>query len=460
MSESTEPKLPTNSELAQQRTNLAGTRTDLAGTRTELAQVRTELAEVRNELARKRTGMAAERTMLAWIRTSLSLISFGFGIDRFFKYLDKTEGDTAIDAIGEERIIGLTLIALGVFALAAAIVGHSRTLSNLERDKNYRYIPEGSLSVTVAVVLLFVGLAAFFPLILSGVSFSEIFRLDSIVFQNFAKIAVFLTVLVLGIDLPRGELRAFWSMPGLLLRSLLSVVILPPAIVIALLTQVDLPKTLALALVILVACPGPPLLSRRSGMAGARASYVGSLQVTLAILTAFVVPVVFIIADRVLFPGGVSVNVLTVLEQVAFVQFLPLGLGIAIRAIAPEMVQEIGEFLRQVSNTVFVVFAVLVLFASPQVLGSLDRQAIVLGIGLTAIGLLVGHVLGGPEDDIRAGLATATIARNAGLALAICAINGYPQVIPPLAGFVLIGIISALPYNLIMKRKIAAQSAA
>lgn len=432
-----EPKLPTN---------------------TDLAQLRTDLAQVRNELARDRTGMAAERTMLAWIRTSLSLISFGFGIDRFFQYLQATEGGTGIDALSEERIIGLALIGLGVFGLGGAIVGHWRTLKNLEEQKDYRYIPSKSLGLTVAVVLLFVGLATFFPLILSGASLSELFRIDSVLFQNVAKFAVFLTVLVLGFELPLSEVRALWQMPSLLSRSLLSVVVLPPALVLLLLLVVDLPEPERVALVILVACPGPPLLSRRTAMAGARVSYTGSLQVTLALLSVLVVPATLLLADSVLFPGMVKIDALAVLKQVALVQLLPLGIGIGSRAALGTPADEVSGFLQTISNTVFVVFILLVLLASPQVLGALGGTSVAVAIALTVVGLVIGHLLGGPELDLRAGLAVSTIARNAGLALAIVTINRYPQAIPAIAAFILVGIIVGLPYNLVMKRKIAASS--
>ena len=40
-----------------------------------------------NQLAVDRTRLAHERTMMAWIRTAMSLISFGFGIFKFFQFL-------------------------------------------------------------------------------------------------------------------------------------------------------------------------------------------------------------------------------------------------------------------------------------------------------------------------------------------------------------------------------------
>ena len=37
------------------------------------------------KLSLQRTVLSYERTMLAWVRTSTSLITFGFGIQQFFR---------------------------------------------------------------------------------------------------------------------------------------------------------------------------------------------------------------------------------------------------------------------------------------------------------------------------------------------------------------------------------------
>ncbi|MBV8883282.1 MAG: DUF202 domain-containing protein, partial [Chroococcidiopsidaceae cyanobacterium CP_BM_RX_35] len=117
----------------------------------------TELAVTRTDLARDRNRLAAERTLMAWIRTSLSMITFGFGIDRFFTYLKQAEVGTSFNRISEERVLGLSLITLGVFALLASVIGHWRLLKNLEQ-RQFRYLPTSSLGITVAIVLVFIGL--------------------------------------------------------------------------------------------------------------------------------------------------------------------------------------------------------------------------------------------------------------------------------------------------------------
>jgi BASS family bile acid:Na+ symporter len=64
------------------------------------------------------------------------------------------------------------------------------------------------------------------------------------------------------------------------------------------------------------------------------------------------------------------------------------------------------------------------------------------------VGLVVGHVLGGPDADDRAVLALATATRHPGVALAI-ATEIFPTqklVAPALILYVIVGAISSVPY--------------
>jgi putative membrane protein len=80
----------------------------------------TVLAEQRTDMAVSRTRIAAGRTLMAWIRTSNSMIGFGFTIHKFFQYLPEEIAAGNIQRPYAPRNLGLTLIALGTLALAAA----------------------------------------------------------------------------------------------------------------------------------------------------------------------------------------------------------------------------------------------------------------------------------------------------------------------------------------------------
>ena len=91
-----------------------------------------------NELARERNREAAERTLMAWIRTALSLIGFGFGIGKVYECLRSVGTHASVDPICSALIFGSSLIALGMLALIAAVIQHTRILQQLEAP-DYAY---------------------------------------------------------------------------------------------------------------------------------------------------------------------------------------------------------------------------------------------------------------------------------------------------------------------------------
>ncbi len=74
------------------------------------------------ELALERTRLANERTMMAWIRTSVSLISFGFSIFKFFEFLEGKH--VASSGVLGPRRFGMAMIGIGLFVLFAAVGRH------------------------------------------------------------------------------------------------------------------------------------------------------------------------------------------------------------------------------------------------------------------------------------------------------------------------------------------------
>jgi uncharacterized membrane protein YidH (DUF202 family) len=123
----------------------------------------TVLAEERTDLALQRTRMAGERTLMAWIRTSISMIGFGFGIYNFFKYQAEEIAAGTIRRPQAPRNLGLTLVALGTLALAAATWEHRRFLNDIGASQN-RHI--WSLSVVIAIAVVLIGCVVFYGILL------------------------------------------------------------------------------------------------------------------------------------------------------------------------------------------------------------------------------------------------------------------------------------------------------
>nr|WP_275332100.1 DUF202 domain-containing protein [Nodosilinea sp. TSF1-S3]MDF0366064.1 DUF202 domain-containing protein [Nodosilinea sp. TSF1-S3] len=451
-------------ELAESRTTMAETRTDLAEKRTGLSRERTDLAELRTELAKERTRAAEERTLMAWIRTALSMISFGFGIDRLFTYLDRTETALTINRLTEERVLGLSLMTLGLVTLVMAIANHWATLKTIE-SSDYRYTPTWSQGLVVATVLLFLGLAAFIPLALGGVQMAEVFTLNSRVATTLTALTIFILMLTLGVQTAPSSLTILWQQPGLLGRSLLATLVLFPigAAVIGYLVLSGGGQGMgrvALGLGVLAAAPGAPLLSRRAAMAGSNPDIAISLQVTLALLAIVTTPLTLLVLTHLFAPIDASTNYLAIAKQVFLAQFLPLGLGLAIRRFSGEQAANIGQLLSTIASTLFAVLLVFALGISIVVLPTIAWRGLVAIPLIVAFGLACGHSLGGPEIGVRSAIATGTIARNAGMALFLLAANGAGNAIPTVIAYVVIGALTALPYNVWAKRQQPTESLA
>jgi putative membrane protein len=130
-----------------------------------------ELSARRTGMSFQRTRMSADRTLMSVIRTSLSLIGFGFTI---FQVFQKLHDSGVLKTQGTARKFGETLVYLGIGMLVVGIGYHVMFMLGLrrEREKLKRaglihaesQFP-ASLTLTVAILLLGVGIMAIFAMV-------------------------------------------------------------------------------------------------------------------------------------------------------------------------------------------------------------------------------------------------------------------------------------------------------
>lgn len=116
------------------------------------------------ELAKERNRAAEERTLMAWIRTSLTLISFGLGLDSIVSILAQELGG-AINTVWLSRIVGVSFIALGTFAMLAAALDYRYQLRKIQRN-DLLYQHRKSPALIVAYFLAVLGIIAFVGIII------------------------------------------------------------------------------------------------------------------------------------------------------------------------------------------------------------------------------------------------------------------------------------------------------
>ena len=124
-----------------------------------------------SHMAWVRTRLSLERTMMAWLRTAVSLIGFGFAIVQFLERLQQMPGVHPAYVPGAPRYLGLSLISCGVLALLISLWQYLWTVRYLWGET---FLPIAGLTreglqspvVAVAVLLVFIGLFAFFAVLL------------------------------------------------------------------------------------------------------------------------------------------------------------------------------------------------------------------------------------------------------------------------------------------------------
>jgi len=118
-----------------------------------------------------RTRLSIERTMMSWQRTAVALIGFGFAIVQYLEHLQQLPGARAAYLPGAPRYLGLALIACGILALAISIWQYWWAIRYLWGEP---YTPLAGVSkeekhtpvIAVAIVLILIGLFAFFAVLL------------------------------------------------------------------------------------------------------------------------------------------------------------------------------------------------------------------------------------------------------------------------------------------------------
>jgi BASS family bile acid:Na+ symporter len=196
-----------------------------------------------------------------------------------------------------------------------------------------------------------------------------------------------------------------------------------PILAIVLAQLFDIRRVAEIALVALAISPVPPLLPRKEAKAGGDSSYGLALMAMLAIAAIVAVPLWAEILERVIGrPLGASP--LAIARAVGITAVAPLVAGMAVRAMFPSIAGRLERLVRLVVK-VLLPLAILVLLAGSwrPMWNALGEGAMVAMVIFVVAGLLVGHVLGGPDRHRSVVLALSTASRHPAIALSIASAN-------------------------------------
>lgn len=240
------------------------------------------------------------------------------------------------------------------------------------------------------------------------------------------KISIVLTVFSLGLQASWRDATHLLRNPGLLVRSLIAMNVVMPLVACALVAAVDLHPAVKIALVALSVSPVPPLLPRKQLKAGSGTENTFGLLVGAALLAIVTIPLTLEIFSKVF---GVAIHMApSAVAALVLVTVLgPLGAGIAVREFAPPLAARIAKPVGIFAAILLVAAVLPILFTTIHAVVSLIGNGTLLTFAsFVVIGLLTGHILGGPDGDHKTALALSSAARHPGIALSIAHVN-FPE---------------------------------
>jgi len=260
--------------------------------------------------------------------------------------------------------------------------------------------------------------------------------------------SIFLLVFALGLGANFNEALYLLRRPVQLVKSLVAMNLIMPALAVALVAAFDLHYALKVALIALALSPVPPILPKKQLKAGGSAHYTVGLLFSAALLTIVSIPLSVEVIGR-MFDKPAHVTPARVALIVSVTVIAPLAAGILVRHFAPRFAERIA---RPVSLFATVALAAGVL---PIVYAAWPAAVALVGNGTLAViavfvvaGLAAGHVLGGPDPDDRVVLALATATRHPGVAMAVAhaVTPGEKLVLGAVLWYLVVGLIVSAIY--------------
>lgn len=233
------------------------------------------------------------------------------------------------------------------------------------------------------------------------------------------KVSLALTVLATGMRAGPGDHLWLFRRPSLLARTIVSMNVMMPLIVVLMVSILKLNPAVEVALVALSMSPVPPLLPRKALNSGGATSYTVGLLVAASLLSVVLAPLTAWVVGR-LFATPVHVPPSTILALVGPVILLPLAAGLLIRRFAPSFASRALKATDAAATWLLLIAIVPVFIISWPTVRELLGNGTLLAMLVTCLaGLAIGHYVGGPEHETRVVLALATAMRHPAVAITI-----------------------------------------
>jgi bile acid:Na+ symporter, BASS family len=277
--------------------------------------------------------------------------------------------------------------------------------------------------------------------------------------QQLIRVAILVSIMLIVVSF---ALRATWRdatslfrNPSLLLRSLLAMNVLMPIFAATLVGLFALRPAIEIALLTLAVSPVPPFLPRKQLKLVGEREYVHGLLGATSLLTVLLAPLTVVLIGLA-FSRHVDIEPAKIARIVALTVLVPFALGLIINHLRPAFAERASPLADKAGALLLLVAIVPVLIKMwPAMIALIGDGTLLAIVAFVAVGLAVGHLLGGPNSDNRAVLALATAMRHPGVAFAIASgtVAGDKVVAPALLLYLLVGTIVSVPYVMWRRRQ-------
>jgi len=265
-----------------------------------------------------------------------------------------------------------------------------------------------------------------------------------------ALLGVVMLVVAIGIRARLEDLLQLLRQPALALRAMVTMYVALPAFVLMVAWFAPLQVGVGAVLLGFAVSPVLPPWAKKAAAAGGQADYVIGLEVLSCGVALLVIPLMIWIAYRVF-------GVATVLDPLAVELVLlvtvavPLALGMGLARLYPGAAPRLAALADRIGGVVLLLGAVgLLIVHGRAIVGVIGQGTLVVIVAVVAFGLLVGHLLGGPDPGNRGALASAAVHRHPAVAL-LLASAAFPEhestVIGTVLLYMLASLLLAIPYE-------------
>jgi BASS family bile acid:Na+ symporter len=262
------------------------------------------------------------------------------------------------------------------------------------------------------------------------------------------KASIVVLVFTVGLGTKPRELTLLLRRPGQLVRSLVSMNVVMLALAVAITLLFPLKGAVKVMLVALALSPVPPALPQKLIKVGVSHDYMMALLFSASVFAIVWIPFAGEMLNRI-FPANIALPPLPVAKLVSMTVLGPTAVGVVVRLLAPRLAERIAAPAAAVATVLLLAGLSLILGkAGRSMLALLGDGTLLAIVVFLVIGLLAGHLLGGPSPGDRSVLALATDLRHPGVALTIAQIT-FPAEKSVLAGlllYLITGLVVTMPY--------------